>query len=718
MLLRSVYRVAIAIVAGAMLYSLVGFLFAPLLLKHQLESSQPRTSSSRVTIERVAVNPYTFRIDLFGTRLESTDGRYVVNLSRLEARLDVVSVLKRDPVITAVTIGGADVRVTLDPAKSESTHFSATLAFLMNGARALAPGRIERLTLSGSRLRVDASARSDDATGPSSANGGADFDLEILDLDPTEPSQARFTVSATLPRSATLAGKGTVDVIGQDVRLTGDFELEYAEIEDRSSDKLVFRAPHVAAEGVEIDSSTEATQVERLRLERPELRVARLRSGRIELPGWLMRLVTGSESAIATVERIEIADGSAILLDQAVSPKVVAHLETIVGVIRPGASAPPAYPSGGGPQREEGGKDRSIPNVQLEGRLMGSGIDRLVASWRRTDGLALGQVDLELTDVDLALLSPYFRAATGRGLEAGRIDLGLRVDRSDYGARSQARVSIRGLVLGECDAGFSQSRWPLQRAVALLEDSNGRIELGLAARAKETSGDDLRLAGLGSALGRQLRELSARPFEALATLAGVPGQPLERVLFEPGSAELSATMRMRLDALSRALVARPAVALTVQPAYDPRSDRDALAEQQMRLHIALATSAGPPGRARAAPLDFDDGKVRVVLDEFAAERLSAATLEAVSGRFSLADRAYYQAIFDRLVANEAVSASALERLGSFRARSIVNELTAAGVAETQLVRADAIEPINGQSGVVSLPLGLSIPSTDSVDCRP
>ena len=360
------------------------------------------------------------------------------------------------------------------------------------------------------------------------------------------------------------------------------------------------------------------------------------------------------------------------------------------------------------------GQPRSLTTIRLAGRLPGSGVDRLAASWQPSDRHPQGHLDLELTDVDLALLSPYFRAMTGRGLDAGRLDLSLQTARAEEEVRSEARFTVRRLQFGDCDAEFSHGQWPLERAVALLEDGDGRIELSLDGRAAATVADSTRFADLGAALQDRIAELAAKPFEAMAELAGQPEQPLDRLPFEPGSAAITAIAQTRLNALGVVLAARPALALRILPAYDPRSDRRALAEQQMRLHIALATSAGPPGRAQQSPLDFDSRKVRVVLDEFAAERLSQSALQSVSARFPAADQSYYQTIFGLLVDNEAVSTSALERLAGYRAQSIANELAAAGIAAPRLARAESIEQVDGRPDAVSLTLEVSSPLDD--DC--
>ena len=688
------------LLAGAIVYSLSGFLVAPLLLERRLESVALQDPSSRVTIERVSVNPYTFRIVLTQTTLHAADGRRLVSVPRIEARLDAASLLKGDPVVRNLTIEQpAFLFAPPDQSASTRSPLNAGLAFLTTDARALALARVERLALRGGSFRLGPSGASLDDPSMTAAPRAADFDLEIRHPDAIDPGDALFHVKATMPRSATLEGEGTLQVTDEGVRLDGDFELNDTEIEALSAGDAVFKTRRIDARGVRIDTAMDTSSVELLRLEQPQLRLVRLQSGRIDLPEWLVHLATGSDSAIAAVDRIEVSDASSTVVDRKARPEMRVQINAIDGEVLPRATGRAIVQSGGQP--------RSLMTIRLQGRLPGAGVDRMAASWQPSDRHAPGHLELELTDVDLALLSPYFRAMTGRGLDSGRLDLTLRTVRAEEEVRSEARFTVRRLEFGDCDGEFSRRRWPLERAVALLEDNDGRIELSLAGRTKASIADSYRFYGLGTALRDRIAELAARPFEAMAELAGQPEQPLDHLPFEPGSAAITAIAQTRLNALGAALATRPALALRILPAYDPRSDRRALAEQQMRLHIGLATSTGPPGRVQRAPLDFDNRKVRVVLDEFAAERLSQSALKSVSARYPTADRSYYKTVFGLLVDNEAVSTSALERLAGYRAQSVADGLAAAGIARARLSRAEVIEQVDGRPDAVSVTFEVS-----------
>ncbi|MCA1780168.1 MAG: DUF748 domain-containing protein, partial [Xanthomonadaceae bacterium] len=422
------------LLAGAILYSLSGFLVAPLLLERRLESVALQDPSSRVAIERVSVNPYTFRIVLTQTTVHATDGRRLVSVPRIEAHVDAGSLLKGDPVVHNLTVERPEfLFVPAGPSASTRSPLNAGLAFLTADARALALTRIERLTLRGGSLRLGPSGASLDDPAMTDVSLVADFDLEVGPLDTIDPGEARFHVTATMPRSATLEGEGTLRFTDEGVRLDGDFELIDAEIEASSASEVVFKSRRVDASGVRIDTAMDSSSVALLRLQQPQMRLTRLQSGHIDLPEWLVQLTTGSKSAIAAVNRIELSDGSAILVDHVVDhkvrPEMRVQINAIDGVVLPAATGRTIVQSNGQSVGQSDGQPRSLTTIRLQGRLPGSGVDRLAASWRPSDRHIQGRLDpeltdleltdLELTDVDLALLSPYFRAMTGRGLDAG-----------------------------------------------------------------------------------------------------------------------------------------------------------------------------------------------------------------------------------------------------------------------------------------------------------
>lgn len=341
--------------------------------------------------------------------------------------------------------------------------------------------------------------------------------------------------------------------------------------------------------------------------------------------------------------------------------------------------------------------------LELEGRLDGAGRVALIAT-----PLELG---LRLDELAAERMSPYARAVLGRGLAAGRIDLAL-----DYQLTGEPSgrlgIGADGLLFAPAlgarasDGGDADTN-ALELAVALLESPDGRLELAVPLTTVRF-GDAVR-----SALRRRIRALTDAPFDVLGRLVGMSGMRLADVAFEPGTAALSESALETLAALAEALGARPKLGLRVPGTFHPSLDRDALAAQQIELHVLLAT-AGPTARARPAPIDFASPRAHDVLDEFAGERLPAARIQAIAARFaeSLAEDAapglrapYYRGLFDALAANETIEPQALRRLARFRAQAVADTLARRGIA-TERIAIDAVMALDVNAAGIDLPLEL------------
>jgi len=316
------------------------------------------------------------------------------------------------------------------------------------------------------------------------------------------------------------------------------------------------------------------------------------------------------------------------------------------------------------------------------------GINMSGRAWQTHTGLTR-QVSLELNYMNAVQLSPYTGRHLGREIESGRFNIDL-----DYLVNSNVitghhRVHFDRLQLGR-ETGASREKIPsLQLALALLQDEHDQINLTNPISGKiEEAGLAIHIIA-ARAFTEKLTTIFDNSFELLADIAGVTDKPLNAVPFEPGSAGISPVAAQILNGLSEALRQRPGLALRIAGGYDPGIDRDALALQQIRLHVTLAAaSASPPG-GTVTPLNLSDPRIQEVLDEFAEERLGREQLAKIDHAGAGTPR-FYQAVFDALVGEEEISVSALESLAKYRLQSIMAELVKSGVTEDRLIITDPL----------------------------
>ncbi|HEX6995105.1 MAG TPA: DUF748 domain-containing protein [Gammaproteobacteria bacterium] len=305
--------------------------------------------------------------------------------------------------------------------------------------------------------------------------------------------------------------------------------------------------------------------------------------------------------------------------------------------------------------------------------------------------------DAELLDgkwrlaAELDLLRPSLRLA-GSALDAEAIDARIEYRVAAGGIEGDVRFSARGLAIEQ--AATDPGGPSIELALALLEDPRGVVETAYVFSAPNDGTGIGRV--LASSVVEQLDAVASAPLDVLAAAASVDAATLAPVSFPPGEAE--PVELETLDAWAEALAARPRIGVRVQGVADRVVDRDALAARQIELHVTLET-AGPTLVTEPQPVDFASPRHQDLLEEFVGERLGAERRETIAsyftrgpdGRVVEAERdAYYRALFDALVENEAIPESGIARLGRYRALAIADALTERGVADTRIELARAV----------------------------
>jgi hypothetical protein len=344
--------------------------------------------------------------------------------------------------------------------------------------------------------------------------------------------------------------------------------------------------------------------------------------------------------------------------------------------------------------------------LNLGGDLSGAG-DAAVTVRALPEAAGGSRVSIEAASLPATMLSAYAADTVGRALTGGELDLALVYALSGSRVDGSLRLVTRQLELAAdggaaADGGTADNRGgSVELAAALLESADGVIEIDLPFAGNAGS---VREAA-GAALEARIAAMTETPFDALAPLIG--DDAVNTVPFLPGDAALTDRALATVAQLAAALQARPRLGMRVHAGYQPRVDRDALARQQIELHVELAT-AGPGGRQPGA-VDVGSPRVRDVLDEFAGERLQPERLDVLRGRYrcegelaAVCERAYYEAVFDALVVNEEITPTALSRLARFRALTVIDALTQRGVA------AGRIELVTG-GDVVDTAFGIGLP---------
>jgi hypothetical protein len=277
---------------------------------------------------------------------------------------------------------------------------------------------------------------------------------------------------------------------------------------------------------------------------------------------------------------------------------------------------------------------------------------------------------------------------------------------------------------------------PLDLAIALLKDSQGRINVAVPIEGNvgQPTFDYRHL--VRDAIANLIRRVVSAPFRALGRLFGGVDEDVASIEFTPGSARLRPPEREKLDKVAHVLSGRRELKLVVRGPFDPERDGEALRSDGVRRDVAHALGVKVEGRADPGPIAYSDAATQRALETLLASRAGPKAMEeleraftqragrepdrvnpvlALLGRAS-PDREFYQAVYRRLVELYPLPPSALPELAARRAGAIVEYL--AGTAsiepsrletgEVRSVHAAADEPVTTQ-----LALDVVKPSRDA-----
>ena len=490
--------------------------------------------------------------------------------------------------------------------------------------------------------------------------------LSLKDVTLFEQENNMYVSAARAETSIWTVGMLRNEKPGRDVAMRGLL------VRTTDSDSTILTVPRAYAQSVTLGAGATFIDAAFVRLEQPDVTLARDVTGLLRRPAWLSVPGVEQSAACISLAGFEVFGGRLRMKDDAVTPGVQLELRNITAKAH-----------------RKPGRGAATTEINIEARIASEGTVSIEAQLGQPAGHHPDLFSLTARNVELRPLSPYFRRVFGRDIVAGVGATTLQQEQHDGTLRFDNHLSIGGLGLGDpyLDAGGDKP--PLDVAVALATDAAGRTELVAQGSTSDSSANTVVSVFIDS-LAAHLDNLDERPFGVLAELIGEPDAVLDEIAFLPGSAEMAPAATDTLALLALALKERPRLSMRVRPAYDPDTDRTAMAAEQIKLHITLATSKGTRERGDPRDPDFDDQRVRDVLNEFADARLPEKQRRAITGNMRN-ETTMYRDIYLALVDNERVSETVLRRLARFRARSVIDGLEREGIDRQRFRIDDALD---------------------------
>lgn len=422
-----------------------------------------------------------------------------------------------------------------------------------------------------------------------------------------------------------------------------------------------------------------------------------------------------AETFAVRIQRVRMVRGKLDFADLSLLPPFAAKIHELDGMVNGLSSQADA---------------RS--QIELDGRVDAYGLARVRGELTPFAPGRDTRVQAVFQNVDMVPTSPYTAKFVGYKLADGKISLDLEYQVRDGQLDGSNQIVVDRLTLGERVDSPDAVKLPVELAIALLKDSEDRIDIALPVTGN-TKDPQFSYGGLiWQALGQFVGKVVTSPFRALGRALGIGGEELEAVQFDPGSARLLPPEREKLKQVAQILAQRRQLKLTVPAHYHEAADGAALRQRAVRLAVAQRAEVQLDAGEEPGPPNLGDRAVRQALRALYAERFGVEALaqrkqaaeqaapadakvslmqrmnRMTQGEPVVADlRPFYDQLQQRLEQAEPLAPEALAALGTARARAILDALQAEGV-DAQSAAAAAPEGIGAEAGArVPLKLGLA-----------
>ena len=434
----------------------------------------------------------------------------------------------------------------------------------------------------------------------------ADLDVAVtnLDLRAAQPYVEQFVALGIVSGALTTAGKArfqTNDTAAPLLTFAGGVCLTNFATTDQAVFKEFVRWDDLTVSGIEAALAPNRFKIDEVRLVRPKASLLIGADRRPNLSLILKKDFSATNNVAAPVPTagsatnsladqfpvqlgtLTLEQASLAFTDESVQPSVLIGIEQVSGTIKGLSSA------------------RNSPaDIDLHGRVDEQSPFSITG--RVNPFAALIFVDLAITNANTQLtpLTGYLEKFGGYPLKKGRVSTSLHYHVEGNALQAENKIQVDQLTLGAHNNSPDASKVPLKLGVALLKDSNGRIELDVPVTGRL---DDPEFS-LGPIVLKivvnMIVKAATSPFKLLGALVGGGGDELSFVEFQPGTTNVSEGETNKLAKLTAALAKRPGLNLEIEGGIDVKLDRHALAKQKLaeqfrtqRLQELTAKSRAP-----------------------------------------------------------------------------------------------------------------------------
>lgn len=460
------------------------------------------------------------------------------------------------------------------------------------------------------------------------------------------------------------------------ISLQGGSRISEFASKDRISNRDFAKWDSLNLDGMKLDLAENRYSIETVSFDRPYARVLIRKDKSINVNDVVVKRDEAAPQPPKTehdeqpadfrIGKVVLRQGETDFADLSLILPFSAHINQLDGTVRDVSSSQDAIA-----KVALAGKVDSLAPVNIEGHINPYKGDSEFA--------------LDFNSMPMPLMTPYMAEFAGRKIEKGNMSLGLRYKIENKQLTASNKLLIENLVLGDKVDNPQAVSLPLDFAIALLQDNEGKIALEVPITG---SLEDPQFSTAGiivDALTNVITKIVSSPFTALASL--IDGdEDISAVSFPAGSARLDSEQRQKLDSVVEILTQRPKLRLEIQGAAFSERDWPALQqealEQQLRQLKAEELKREFPNKALPENIRLPEQDYKRLLADLFIRRYPQLAERTLLGTPRLLDPQlgeFYTVAKSKLAADIAPDFHRLQQLADKRSKNIAKYLIEKGI---------------------------------------
>lgn len=383
---------------------------------------------------------------------------------------------------------------------------------------------------------------------------------------------------------------------------------------------------------------------------------------------------SAAEAFPVSIDAVRVNQAKLEFADLSLTPQFGTNIHSLNGVIN-GLST----------------KVGKVAQVEMEGKVDAYGSAKISGSLQPFSATEFTDIKLAFTNLDMSRLTPYSGKFAGRYIDSGKLSVDLEYKIKQQQLVGENKFVINKLKLGEKVESDDAADLPLDLAIAILEDSDGVIDLDLPIKGSLDNPEFSFASIAWKAFRNVLTKVVTAPFRALGKLFGGNGENFDGIVFDAGISEVSPPELEKLAKISEALAKRKGLSLGIVPSYSLEFDTQAIKEERYRRQVIEEMDIELEAGQKPGPIDLGNEDVQDAVDTLYNDLTNKGLFKRLASKFEEPEEGHYEKAQSKLIDSIEVTEADLRALAEARGEAIKAALLANGVAQTRLSVADVID---------------------------